>query len=127
MTDADASRNFIQSGVGTRLLKFGATWCAPCRRVAPEVHARRQRMNSNIRFLDVDIDEDMDVYTMLKSKRLVGGIPSIVLYAHGNINILSPDFVCTGSNSNDVSAIFKRAEIEQRQYEAFTENIDDVI
>jgi thioredoxin 1 len=104
------ARDIIQSGNRVRLFKFSATWCKPCVQIAPVVHELCKNLHPDIQFISVDIDQDSDAYLLLKSKRIVAGIPAIVLYQNGNTNILSPDYVSCGSDINGIKAVFNRAE-----------------
>lgn len=101
--------DFMQSSERARILKFGASWCAPCRRVKPLVEKYVDQLPSDIYFMDVDVDADGDAYTSLKSKRIIGGLPSIVLYGPTNTNIMSPDFVVTGTSPDDIHKLFVTA------------------
>ena len=104
------AKDVIESGNRVRLIKFGATWCKPCDRVVPLVHDLCKTLHPDIHFLSVDIDEDSEAFMILKSKRIVSGIPAIVLYPAGVTNLYNPSFVVCGSDMDGIRSIFVEAE-----------------
>lgn len=40
-----------------KVLKFGSSWCGPCRQLAPIIEKLKEE-NKDIEFEDVDVDED---------------------------------------------------------------------
>tara|TARA_B100001540_G_C15654917_1_gene572828 strand:+ start:599 stop:937 length:339 start_codon:yes stop_codon:yes gene_type:complete len=62
-------------------IKFSANWCAPCKRIKGVCDVNFKRlMEKGIKCLEVDIDDEMDLYMMLKRKRILKGIPAIAYY-----------------------------------------------
>lgn len=64
-------------------VKFGATWCRPCKQIQPEVEKLAQLYCSQCVFLDVDID----VSPTIASLYGVGVVPSFHLLGKDNSNI----------------------------------------
>jgi hypothetical protein len=62
------------------LLKFSAEWCRPCHNVAQLCVDAFANMPENVLIASVDIDESLDLYMMLKKKRMLTGIPCILLW-----------------------------------------------
>ena len=75
-TDANFSDE-VKSGVV--LVDFWATWCAPCRRIAPIVDQLAEEFNGRLTVAKVDIDEN----PMTPSKFMVRGIPTLLLFKDG--------------------------------------------
>ena len=74
-----SSRRFYQlNRQGLVLVKFGADWCGPCRRMSPELE-KFAANNTSIKVLEVDIDKE----ERLAEKFKVGSIPHIVLFQDG--------------------------------------------
>ena len=78
LTDADFSES-VKKGVV--LVDFWATWCAPCRRLAPTVDQLASEYNGRITVAKVDIDEN----PMTPSKFMVRGIPTLLLFKDGDL------------------------------------------
>ena len=77
-TDANFSDE-VKSGVV--LVDFWATWCAPCRRIAPIVDQLADEFDGKLTVAKVDIDEN----PMTPSKFMVRGIPTLLLFKGGQI------------------------------------------
>jgi thioredoxin 1 len=63
----------------TGLVKFGATWCGPCKAVKPALEA--VKLETNVELLEVDIDEDQD----LASQFGIRGVPTVLAFKDGNL------------------------------------------
>ena len=76
----------------------------------------------NVLCCDLDVDECDDLYAMMKSKRMVNGIPVILCYKKGNTSYI-PDDSVTGADPGMLAAFFQRCGVYQSQIE----NVDDVV
>ena len=92
---------------GLVIVKLGATWCGPCKQIKPVVDAFFASSPKNVICADIDVDENVDLYSFLKSKKMVNGIPVMMCYIKGNITFASNDAV-TGSDPVALDAFFKR-------------------
>ena len=61
----------------------------------------------NVICADIDVDESVDLYAFLKSKKMVNGIPVMLCYKKGNVSF-APDDAVTGSEPGQLTAFFKR-------------------
>jgi hypothetical protein len=106
-----ASRNaffhLLGHNPGLIILKLGATWCGPCQQIKHIVHAFFASSPSNVVCGDIDVDESFDFYALLKSKKMVNGIPVMLCYKKGNSTYI-PDDMVTGSDPQALHAFFKR-------------------
>jgi thiol-disulfide isomerase/thioredoxin len=104
----------IDENNGLLIIKFGAGWCGPCRRIESEVHNFFDGITSagrgNVTCANVDIDESMDVYSFLKSNRRVNGIPVIFCYVKGNHDSIIPTYSVTGADPNELYQFFNRCK-----------------
>ena len=61
------------------LVDFWATWCGPCRMLAPTVSAVAEKYDGKVKVCKVDIDENIP----LAEKYGVEVIPTLVLFENG--------------------------------------------
>jgi thiol-disulfide isomerase/thioredoxin len=97
--------------IRTTILKLSATWCAPCQRIAPLVHQWTDRLPNDIQVCFLDIDVSMGMYSYLKSKRLIKGVPALLRFdskPYGFNDQPIPDDLVMGSDLNEVNLFFER-------------------
>ena len=63
--------------------KFSATWCGPCRALAPVMTQIKESYNgnSNIKFEEIDIDE----YSEAVQKYNVTSVPTVIIEKDGEV------------------------------------------
>ena len=92
------------------ILKFGADWCGPCKKIAPSYKEFIKIAPANILFGDIDIDENMDLYMALKKQKMVSGIP-VFLAFFGDVKReqwFIPDDSIVGADPTAVAQFFNR-------------------
>ena len=99
-----------QKNPGIIILKLGASWCGPCKRIQPVLDAFFASSPDTVVCCDVDVDESSDLYIYLKSKKMVNGIPAILLYKKNNTSFI-PDDSVVGSDPNELDKFFKRCNL----------------
>ena len=109
-TRADFER-LLTENPGKVVIKFGATWCGPCKRIEAHVDQWFASFNESIKSVIVDIDESFDLFAAFKSKRQVNGIPAILCFKKGNLSYI-PDFSVNTSDLEAVNIFFKRVRDE---------------
>ena len=82
------------------VVDFWATWCGPCRMLAPELETVAEEMNDTVVILKVDIDEE----ARLASHFQVGAIPDIRIFKDGKAVDATQGF----RTSDQLQAILKR-------------------
>jgi len=87
----------LQNNPGLVLLKFGATWCGPCKAVDPIIHNYFVNTPDKVICCILDIDDNFELYGYMKKSRVTNGIPVVLCYDASNLNIMPTDCV-TGSN-----------------------------
>ena len=97
------------------IIKFGATWCGPCKMIKPLVTSwvnHFTKLVDNIVFADIDVDEHLDLYVALKKYKMVNGLPTMLAY-YGDAEKeperwYLPDDSVIGGKESDVKAFLDR-------------------
>lgn len=97
----------LSNNPGMILVKFGATWCGPCKKIKHIVDAFYASSPDNVVCCDIDVDESFDLFAYLKSKKMVNGVPVMLRWNIGNTSFI-PDDSVTGASPIDLDAFFKR-------------------
>ena len=107
ITDRNHFAELLKSNPGQFIIKFGAEWCGPCKTINEGVKWYFDRMPSNVQCAIIDIDVCIDIYTFLKSKRVVNGVPVLLCYNKGNLSHI-PDEIIVGADKNKITDFFLR-------------------
>ena len=97
----------LKQNPGKVVLKFGATWCGPCKRIDPLVNQWFSNMPATVKCAAIDIDESFDLYGAFKTKRQITGIPDILCFNKGNESYI-PDLNVVGADVVQVNTFFKQ-------------------
>jgi thiol-disulfide isomerase/thioredoxin len=100
-------QEILQANPGQVIIKFGAEWCGPCKKIESQVHEWMHRMPQNVLCIMLDVDECFELYAFLKTKKMVNGIPAILSYDRGNVNYIPSDSVI-GADVEQVNLFFER-------------------
>jgi thioredoxin 1 len=103
----DEFLNLLKVNPGLIIVKLGATWCGPCKKIAHIVEAFFASSPPNVICADIDVDESIDLYAYLKQRKMVNGIPVMLMYKKGNVSF-APDDSVTGADPAQLDAFFKR-------------------
>ena len=100
------------------ILKFTATWCNPCKVVDPfienlitEKENEFKEQPNKFLYIKVDVDDCFDLYSFLKAKKMVRGIPTIFLYAkhmytnNDESKMYIPQASISGTNEGEISKV----------------------
>ena len=107
ITDRNHFFEILKQNPGVVIIKFGASWCGPCKTIDEGVKLYFEKLPNTIQTAIVDIDICVDVYSFLKSKRMVNGVPVILCYAKGNETYIPDDFV-VGADKPKINEFFLR-------------------
>tara|TARA_B110000971_G_scaffold22030_1_gene19955 strand:+ start:21647 stop:22027 length:381 start_codon:yes stop_codon:yes gene_type:complete len=105
--DRTVFMQLLANNPGLIIVKLGASWCRPCKTIKPVVDGFFATAPVEVLCCDLDVDESYDLYSLLKSKQMVNGIPVLLCYKKGNLTII-PDDSITGIDPLDLHHFFKR-------------------
>lgn len=101
-------QEILETNPGVVIIKLGAEWCGPCKQIEQPVTNIMQRVVSEkIRCFMIDVDESIELYGLLKQKKMVNGIPAILAYYAENKSYI-PDDSVVGANMNQIQLFFQR-------------------
>jgi len=104
----------LQNNPGVFIMKLGAEWCGPCKKIEPLVKELMTKVPTDkIQCAIIDVDESFELYAFLKTKKMVNGIPAILAYHAGNTHYI-PDDVVIGADPSQIIELFNRAIIACR-------------
>ncbi|MBI3133537.1 MAG: thioredoxin [Bacteroidetes bacterium] len=61
------------------LVDFFATWCGPCKMLAPILEEVSKKVGSKVKVVKIDVDKNQGVAAKLN----VRGVPTLILYKNG--------------------------------------------
>jgi thiol-disulfide isomerase/thioredoxin len=102
-----AFMELLTNNPGIIVLKLGAEWCGPCKKIKEAVHGFFALSPPEVVCGDIDVDISFDFYSFLKSKKMVNGIPAMLCYKKGNTSWI-PDDSVVGSDSTELHKFFTR-------------------
>lgn len=72
-------QNEVLNCSGTALVDFSATWCGPCRMLAPVVDELSTEMQGKAKVFKVDVDKSSDIAQKYK----IMGVPTVIIFKNG--------------------------------------------
>ena len=96
------------------IIKFGAEWCGPCQRIKPYCHQIFKNYPQKIICFDIDIDNDenLELYLAYKQKKMVKSVPVIFAYVNNperdNSHWWAPDFSVNSAQQHDLETFFAK-------------------
>ena len=110
-------QELINTNPGVLVIKMGATWCNPCKRIKDIAQQKMDELKTefgaNVTIIEIDIDESFEVYATLKTKRIVSGIPAILCWFQDNVTLRPSDFI-NDSDPTEVGMLFERCAKHMR-------------
>jgi thioredoxin 1 len=97
----------LENNKGGFIIKFGAEWCGPCKRIEGLVKELMNQTSENITCAIIDVDDNFEIYAFFKNKKMINGIPAIFGYKSGNFSYV-PDDVVIGADDNQIRIFFQK-------------------
>ena len=101
----------LSTNPGVIIVKFGATWCGPCKLISGQSHSYMNDMIAKfpdkVICCDIDVDDHFELYATLKQKKMVNGIPAILCWYAGNVTVI-PDDSTIGADIDQIKQLFLR-------------------
>lgn len=78
LTDANFDEQVVQNP-GPILVDFWASWCGPCKAIAPDLEALSEEFNGRFRIGKVNVDEN----SQLVERFTIRNIPTLYVFKNG--------------------------------------------
>lgn len=98
--------DLLKVNPGFVVVKFGADWCGPCKKIHDEVNDFFSRCPQHVICCDIDVDDSFDLYAFMKKKKMANGIPVIMVWKKGNEEYI-PDHSYIGSDKDGLNEFVK--------------------
>lgn len=72
-------RNDVENGKGIVVVDFYATWCGPCKMLAPVFESVGKEMSQNARFVKIDIDQSLEIAQQFN----ISTVPTVMIFKNG--------------------------------------------
>lgn len=63
------------------LVDFTATWCGPCKMMAPILHDVKNAMGDNVTIIKIDVDKNPEVSSQFQ----VQSVPTLIIFKKGEV------------------------------------------
>jgi len=111
-TRKDLESYLADTKYDTTIIKLTASWCGPCKKIAPVVHRLNEAYSKTYRFeyLEIDVDDALDLYAFFKKMKMANGVPTFLTFKKSQF---SPDtfyvpYRCmTGADSRGLEEFYK--------------------
>ncbi len=110
MEVVDLQRTQAQMENQVLIIKFGADWCGPCKRISPAYYEFIRLSPANILFADIDVDDNINLYGALKKAKMVNSIPVFLAFYSDTKRDqwYIPDDSIIGADPTQVGLFFNR-------------------
>lgn len=116
IVDVNHFKQLLSNNKGVFIVKFGATWCQPCKQIETQVSHGFSQMPANVQCVTIDIDECFEIYAFLKNKKMVNGVPVILAYYKNTLDkaFYIPDEVVMGTDVAAINVFFQKCHLQSQ-------------
>ncbi|MCR8744943.1 thioredoxin [Romboutsia lituseburensis] len=72
-------RGDVENGEGLVVVDFYATWCGPCKMLAPVFESLGEEMKNEARFVKIDIDQSLEIAQQFN----ISTVPTMMIFKDG--------------------------------------------
>ena len=111
--------NIVDSGDNANkciIIKFTADWCGPCKRIKDYCYKKFEKYNTSVLCFDIniDLDENMELYMAYKQKKMVTSIPTIIAYIKKSERDSNhwwvPDLLVNSAKPSEIENFFNKID-----------------
>ena len=100
ITDENFEQEVINSDKLT-LVDFWATWCGPCRKLAPMIDEVADEYDGKVKFVKIKADENLQT----AQKYSISGVPSLLIFKNGEpveriVNMVPKSIIVSNLNKH---------------------------
>ena len=77
--NSEQFNNLVEHVEGIAVVDFFATWCGPCKMLAPVFQEVGNELEGKAKFYKIDIDESLDIARQFN----VSTVPTIIIFRNG--------------------------------------------
>ena len=101
-------QNILPKSKQIIILKLSAEWCGPCKAIKKQCYEEIENLPENVIVVDIDVDDELDLFMALKTKKMVKGIPALLAWYpnEDREHWFIPDNSISGSNKKDIALFF---------------------
>ena len=63
------------------VVKFGATWCSPCKTMEPIIESVANQLGNKVKVMSIDVEDEPDLATKYK----IRNVPTILYFKNGEL------------------------------------------
>jgi thioredoxin 1 len=95
----------LHNNPGYVVINFYADWCRPCNAIKDTLHTLVETLPNTVHFYNLNVDINANLYAFFKQKKMLNGIPTILVFKKDNISFV-PDHSVVGANIAEINNIF---------------------
>ena len=100
ITDENFEQEVIKE-TSLTLVDFWATWCGPCRKLAPVIDELAQEFDGKVKFVKIKADENLET----AQKYSISGVPCLLIFKDGEpveriVNIVPKSTIVSNLNKH---------------------------
>ena len=96
------------NNINGTIVKFTAEWCAPCKTIKDYVGKLFDELPPTIQCCNLDVDDNFDLYAIMKRLKQLSGIPTIMYFKKGNVSYI-PNLTVAGTITAEIDNLFATA------------------